>query len=202
MTATKPLAEPRRGIYTKLIIRDRRLVGAILMGETSKTGLSDAGLRPRQQAAGGAGIAAVRPRRAAAEGHAGRNAARNPGVQLQRRDQSRHRQLRRRRQPHRNVGDEGDLLCTVDSEAKVLQYTGRFMQYYREHAKYKDRTYTFAERVGLERIRAVVLEDSDGIVAALDAVLEKSIADTFDPWTERAEPRTANQFGSVLAGEE
>jgi len=97
---------------------------------------------------------------------------------------------------------KGDLLCTVHSEDDVLLISGRFMQYYRENAKYKERTYTFVERVGLERVRAVVLEDSDGIVAALDAALEKSIAATFDPWTERARPKTANQFADVLAGED
>jgi nitrite reductase (NADH) large subunit len=97
---------------------------------------------------------------------------------------------------------KGDLLCTVGSEAEVLLYTGRFMQYYRENAKYKERTYTFIPRIGLERIRAVVMDDSDGIVPALDAALEKSIAATFDPWTERQRPKTANQFESVLAGDE
>ncbi len=97
---------------------------------------------------------------------------------------------------------KGDLLATVGSEEDVLLYTGRFMQYYRENAKYKERSYTFVERVGLERIRAVVLDDSDGIADALDAALEKSIAATFDPWTERARPKTANQFEDVLAGEE
>ena len=97
---------------------------------------------------------------------------------------------------------KGDLLCTVNSEAEVMLYTGRFMQYYRENAKYKERTYTFVPRVGLERIRAVVLEDSDGIAAELDAALEKSIAATFDPWTERVKPKTANQFEDVLAGDD
>jgi hypothetical protein len=48
----------------------------------------------------------------------------------------------------------------------------------------------------------VVLDDSDGIAGALDAALEKSIAATFDPWTERARPKTANQFEDVLVGEE
>ena len=97
---------------------------------------------------------------------------------------------------------KGDLLCTVDTEQEVLRVTGRFMQYYRENAKYKERTYAFIPRVGLDRIRAVVLEDSDGIVAALDAALEKSIAATFDPWKERSRPKTANQFEDVLAMED
>jgi nitrite reductase (NADH) large subunit len=83
-----------------------------------------------------------------------------------------------------------------------LQCADCFMQYYHENAKYKERTYTFVERIGLERIQAVVLDDSDGIVPALDAALEKSIAATVDPWTERVEPKTANQFEAVLAGEE
>jgi nitrite reductase (NADH) large subunit len=97
---------------------------------------------------------------------------------------------------------KGDLLCTVDSDEEVVKVTGRFMQYYRENAKYKERTYTFVPRVGLERIRAVVLEDSDGIVGALDAALEKSIAAAYDPWKERSKPVTANQFEDVLAGDD
>ena len=57
---------------------------------------------------------------------------------------------------------KGDVLCIVDNEDDVMLYTGRFMQYYRENAKYKERTYTFVERIGIERVRAVVVEDSEG----------------------------------------
>jgi nitrite reductase (NADH) large subunit len=97
---------------------------------------------------------------------------------------------------------KGDLMCTVEGEDDVLLYTGRFMQYYRENAKYKERSYTFVQRVGLERIRAVVMEDSDRIAEALDAALEKSVAATFDPWTERSRPKTQNQFADVLEVED
>ena len=41
---------------------------------------------------------------------------------------------------------KGDLLCTVDSHDDVLKLAGRFIQYYRENAKYKERTYAFVER--------------------------------------------------------
>ena len=41
---------------------------------------------------------------------------------------------------------KGDLLCTVDSHDEVLLLSGRFIQYYRENAKYKERTYAFVER--------------------------------------------------------
>ena len=76
------------------------------------------------------------------------------------------------------------------------------MQYYRENAKYKERTYTFVERIGIERIRAVVVDDSEGIAADLDAAMEASIAATVDPWLEAVAPKTANQFTSVIPTKE
>jgi nitrite reductase [NAD(P)H] large subunit len=93
---------------------------------------------------------------------------------------------------------KGDILCVVDNEDDVLLYTGRFTQFYRENAKYKERTYTFVERVGIERIRAVVVDDSEGIAQALDAAMQASIEATYDPWTEAAAPKTANQFASLI----
>ena len=97
---------------------------------------------------------------------------------------------------------KGDVLCIVDNEDDVLLYTGRFMQYYREHAKYKERTYTFVERIGIERIRAVVVEDSEGIAATLDAAMQAAVDATYDPWKEATAPKTANQFVSVIAAGE
>ena len=48
---------------------------------------------------------------------------------------------------------KGDVLCIVDSHEDVLKFMGRFMQYYRENAKYLERTYGFVERVGIEHIK-------------------------------------------------
>jgi nitrite reductase (NADH) large subunit len=97
---------------------------------------------------------------------------------------------------------KGDLMCTVDTEEEAMLLGGRFMQYYRENAKWKERTYTFMERVGLERVRSVVVEDSEGIGAQLDAAMQASIDATYDPWLEATKPKTANQFASVIPVEE
>jgi nitrite reductase (NADH) large subunit len=94
---------------------------------------------------------------------------------------------------------KGDVLCVVDNEGDVLLYTGRFMQFYRENAKYKERTYTFVERIGIERIRAVVVADSEGIAVALDTAMQAAVAATYDPWKEATAPKTANQFVTVIA---
>ena len=64
---------------------------------------------------------------------------------------------------------KGDLLATVDDPDLVMTLTGRFMQYYRENAKWLERTYAFVPRVGLEKVRAIVVDDSEGIAADLDA---------------------------------
>jgi nitrite reductase (NADH) large subunit len=96
---------------------------------------------------------------------------------------------------------KGDILCTVAGEDDVLTIFGRFTQWYRENAKFKERTHTFVERMGIERVRAVVVDDSDGIAAALDAAIDASCAAVKDPWKERNEPKTENQFISALAVE-
>ena len=97
---------------------------------------------------------------------------------------------------------KGDLLCVVGNEDDAMTYTSRFMQYYREQAKYKERTYTFVERVGIERIRAVVVDDSDGIAAELDAAMKRSTDATYDPWLEANAPKTANQFSTAISSSE
>jgi nitrite reductase (NADH) large subunit len=93
---------------------------------------------------------------------------------------------------------KGDLLCTVDSHEDVLKLSGRFIQYYRENAKYKERTYIFVERLGIERIRAIVVDDSEGLAAALDQAMQESHEAARDVWLERAAPATSNQFRSYL----
>ena len=97
---------------------------------------------------------------------------------------------------------KGDLMCTVDSEEAAIAYGGRFMQFYRENAKWRERTYDFVTRVGIERIRAVIVDDSEGLGAALDAAMQASVDAAYDPWKEATAPKTVNQFTSIIAAAE
>jgi nitrite reductase (NADH) large subunit len=95
---------------------------------------------------------------------------------------------------------KGDLLCTVSSHDDVLKYMGRFMQYYREHGKYLERSYHFVERVGIEALRRILIEDSLGICARLDADIQKAVDAYVDPWKEADMPAYPAQFnGPELA---
>lgn len=93
---------------------------------------------------------------------------------------------------------KGDLLCVVDNHDDVLRYMSRFMQYYRENAKYLERSYTFVERLGIEKLRSIVMDDSEGIAARLDAAMQESIDAYVDPWKEAYAPVTPTQFASLL----
>jgi nitrite reductase (NADH) large subunit len=93
---------------------------------------------------------------------------------------------------------KGDVLCAVDSHEEVLRYMGRFIQYYRENAKYLERTHGFVQRLGIERIRAVIVEDSEGIGERLEREIAASKAAYKDPWQESYAAPVENQFSSVL----
>lgn len=79
----------------------------------------------------------------------------------------------------------GDLLCTVQTEEEVIEITSAFLQYYRESAKYLERTSKWVERVGLEHIREVIF-DQETRRQLLDR-LEEALAATKDPWKEIVE---------------
>jgi nitrite reductase (NADH) large subunit len=93
---------------------------------------------------------------------------------------------------------KGDILCVVDSHEDVLKYMGRFIQYYRENAKYLERSYGFVQRVGIDKIRAVVVEDSEGIAERLDREIAESKAAYKDPWREVYMAGAADRFTSLL----
>jgi len=89
---------------------------------------------------------------------------------------------------------KGDLLLTVDTHDEVLKYMGRFMQYYREHGKYLERTYGLLERIGIEQLRKILVDDSLNICARLDKEIQKAVDDYQDPWKEADSPAYPNQF--------
>lgn len=93
---------------------------------------------------------------------------------------------------------KGDLLATVDTADEVIALTGRFLQYYRENAKWLERTYAWVPRFGIERIRAVVVDDADGIAMELDTRIQESVEAYRDPWLDGKDPVTPGQFRSAL----
>ncbi len=95
---------------------------------------------------------------------------------------------------------EADILATVDTRAEALRVATTFLQYYRENADYKERTYDFIPRIGLEKVREIVLGEASG--AALRERLRIAKAATADPWLERDDPYHPRQFDDLASPEE
>ena len=92
---------------------------------------------------------------------------------------------------------KGDILCTVSTHDDVLRFTGRFMQFYREHARYLERTYDFVERLGIGELQRLLVDDGDGICERLDAAVQAAVDAFVDPWQEGDVPIHPLQFETV-----
>jgi nitrite reductase (NADH) large subunit len=80
-----------------------------------------------------------------------------------------------------------DLLCKVTSSDEVLEYTGAFMQLYREEAHYLERTAPWIERVGLPYVKKRLVEDAAGRRTLRERFLFSQRFSQKDPWAERAQ---------------
>jgi nitrite reductase (NADH) large subunit len=94
---------------------------------------------------------------------------------------------------------EADVIATVTTRAEALRVATTFLQYYRENADYRERTYDFIPRIGLETVREIVLGEESG--AALRERLRIAKAATADPWLERDDPYHPRQFADLDAPE-
>jgi nitrite reductase (NADH) large subunit len=79
-----------------------------------------------------------------------------------------------------------DLLCKVATEQEAMEYCAAFIQLYREEARYLERTAPWIERVGLDAIKARIVDDAEGRAALAERFLFSQRFSQDDPWAERA----------------
>lgn len=80
-----------------------------------------------------------------------------------------------------------DLLCKVETDEEVLEYCSAFLQLYREEARYGERTAHWVERVGIDGIRAKIVDDAEGRLVLMKRFLASQGHAQVDPWAERAQ---------------
>ena len=73
-------------------------------------------------------------------------------------------------------------LAVVETRTEVLDLAGIFIQYYRENARWLERTSHFMERVGIEHIREVIIEDKLDMVDGLRKRINRAVSAYKDPW--------------------
>ena len=84
--------------------------------------------------------------------------------------------------------EAGQFLCKVKSSEEVMEYSGAFIQIYREEARYLDRTVHWITRVGLDYVKQRVIEDAKGRKEAFERLLF-ALQGSKNPWAERANNR-------------
>lgn len=90
-----------------------------------------------------------------------------------------------------------DPLVRVTTEEEVLEYTGAFMQLYREEAHYLERTAPWVARKGIDYVKKRLVEDADGRRALNARFLYSQKFAQDDPWAQRANGTDAHEFAKL-----
>lgn len=94
-----------------------------------------------------------------------------------------------------------DLLCKVETDEELIQYTKAFMQFYREDAFYLERTAHWVERVGLQYVKDVILNKEKREFYALRFEESQKSAQV-DPWEKAIEDGFTKEFSSIVINPE
>lgn len=90
-----------------------------------------------------------------------------------------------------------EFFVKLKSADEVREYSGAFLQLYREEAFYLERTVHYLQRVGMQRIKQAVLEDAESR-QALNARLQYALSLEQDPWQQRIEqPQLKQEFERI-----
>jgi nitrite reductase (NADH) large subunit len=92
-----------------------------------------------------------------------------------------------------------DHLVRVATEDEVLEYTGAFLQFYREDAHYLERTAPWVARVGMDSIKKRLVDDGAQRRALHARFLHAQSFVQTDPWAERARGADAHEFARLPA---
>ncbi|MDQ6953857.1 MAG: nitrite reductase large subunit NirB [Mariprofundaceae bacterium] len=80
-----------------------------------------------------------------------------------------------------------ELLCIVKTAEEVEQVAKAYLQHYRETGRHNERCAPWQKRVGLERIKALVVDDLDNRKALIERLDLYLAQQEKDPWVARIE---------------
>ncbi len=90
-----------------------------------------------------------------------------------------------------------EFLCKVATEDECIETIAALTQLYREQGRYLERMYKWSVRVGIDSIRAAVVDDAAKRRALYERfVISQKIAQ-IDPWAERVAGKEAYEFAPI-----
>ena len=93
------------------------------------------------------------------------------------------------------------MLGLVKTEDEALEVIVALVQMYREQARYLERIYKWAKRVGVDEIRHQVMNDVERRKAFYDRFVFSQTFALVDPWSERVSGKDKHEFRSLAAAE-
>lgn len=86
------------------------------------------------------------------------------------------------------------FLCRVGRDHDVPEYSGAFIQLYREEGWYGERTAAFVERVGIRYVRERIVKDIAGRNLLFSRFMRNQKHDQVDPWASAAVDQVQEHF--------
>jgi nitrite reductase (NADH) large subunit len=90
-----------------------------------------------------------------------------------------------------------EILGKAATEDEALMLIVAVTQLYREEAFYLERVYKWMARVGLDSIKARVVDDAENRRALFERFVQSQVFAQIDPWAERAAGRDAHEFAPM-----
>jgi nitrite reductase (NADH) large subunit len=94
-----------------------------------------------------------------------------------------------------------EILGHMKTEDEALEAIVALVQMYREQARYLERVYKWAKRVGIDEIRRQIVGDADRRKAFFDRFVFSQTFAQIDPWSERVSGKDKHEFRPLAAAE-
>ncbi|MDY6860826.1 MAG: nitrite reductase large subunit NirB, partial [Pseudomonadota bacterium] len=92
---------------------------------------------------------------------------------------------------------ETEALAKATTEQEAIDMTVAFVQLYRENARYLDRPYKWVDKVGLDWVKARVVDDVENRMALVARFDLSQTVYQKDPWAERADAKTQRAWSAL-----
>jgi nitrite reductase (NADH) large subunit len=92
-----------------------------------------------------------------------------------------------------------EVLGLVKTEDEALEHIVALTQMYREQARYLERIYKWAKRIGYDEIRRQIMDDAEKRKAYFDRFVFSQNFAQVDPWSERVSGHDKHEFRPMAA---
>lgn len=92
-----------------------------------------------------------------------------------------------------------EVLGLVTTEDEALEVIVALVQMYREQARYLERIYKWAKRIGIDEVRRQTLEDAERRIAYFGRFVHSQKFAQVDPWSERVSGLHKHEFRPLAA---